>query len=678
MRYAILSLIAGPPGVKFRCAMNLLSRLRWVFLCLAIFFGLAIPRSKQAKCDAAELLHGPVEHGSDTHPTTQAAPTENKVMSLGWGGLIDTDLKFTEFFGRDHTVVIRFLPQYVHAYAGPLLAENGAGTYLIGVGEYRWGKGGYFQAGAPVLFMEIGGRRKVYDLSDLEKKGPMASDAEVFTDFERGTYEGWTIEGDCFGKRPATDKFNGQLPVRGWRGKYFVNTFQPDDRSTGKATSQPFRINKRYIHFLIGGGRHPGRCCLNLVVDGEVVQSATGRDSEELALERWDVEKWKGQDATLQIVDAEQGGWGHVLVDQIVFTDLGNPALISPGFLKRAWHHLAVVRRRNDFRLYLDGIHLAPDLDGAGPDLPLAATLRLGRRSAGKRIDGTGDGQFFGLIDDVGVFRRALTDKGIQELSEQHRLTGLEQGLYAGWCFDTPDAKEPPLPAPLRRRMDTHKTRAQAKVASPERDHVADARLFDLAETKVKMQLPFPVDEAWQVVQGVDEAGGSHNSHGAFCLDFILAGRPQAESKGQPLHAAGDGRVIYVDEAHPVGGNEGNVVIIKQAEGEYASYHHLFPRSYSATLPKPLPRPPQSLQAKDQPLVRAGQRLAAVGDTGAPGRFHLHFNVSNEFDQRRQSFVTIPASFTDYEASDDQGKTWHKIKRGLPQNGQWVKRARKE
>jgi len=627
-------------------------------LCLAISFGLAIPRTKPAKA--------------------QAPPAENKVMSLGWEGLIDTDLKFTEFFGRDHTLVIRFLPQYAHAYAGPLLAENGAGTYLIGIGDYYWGKGGRLQPDAPVLFMEVGGRRKVYDLSDLEKKAPVARDAEVFADFERGTYEGWTIEGDCFGERPATGMFKGQWPVRGWRGKFFVNTFQADDRKTGKATSQPFHITKRYIHFLIGGGRHPGRCCLNLLVDGKVVESATGRDSEELAPERWDVEKWEGRDAILEIDDTEQGGWGHVLVDQIVFSNSGNPALIFPGVFKETWQHLTVVRRRNTFSLYLNGIHLVPDLDGAGPDLPLAGTLRLGRRTAGQRIDGSGDGQFFGVIDDVGVFRRALTDMEIQELSEQPRLTGSEKGLYAAWTFDTPGGKQ--LPAPLRRRMDTHKTRAHAEAASPDRDHVADLRLFDMNETKIKMQLPFAADEAWLVVQGVDQVRGHHSSYAAFCWDFILAGRPHEESKGQPLYAAGDGRVIYVEESHPLGGKEANSILIKQAEGEYWGFLHIFPRSYSATLPKPLSRLPQSLPPKDQPMVRAGQSLAAVGDTGTPGGFHLHFGLGNAPDtpQNRQPFVTIPTSFTDYEASDDQGKTWHKVKRGLPQNGQWVKRAGKE
>ncbi len=164
-----------------------------------------------------------------------------------------------------------------------------------------------------------GSERHLLAVLNAWAKAP--TDAEVFADFESGTYEGWTIEGNCFGDRPATGKINWQQPVSGWRGKYFVNTFNPDDTSTGRAISRPFKINKRFIHFLIGGGHHPGRCCLNLLVDGKVVRTETGRNSEQLFPERWDVSEFIGKEAQLEIVDMETGGWGHILVDHIVFSD---------------------------------------------------------------------------------------------------------------------------------------------------------------------------------------------------------------------------------------------------------------------------------------------------------------------------------------------------------------------
>ena len=179
-----------------------------------------------------------------------------------------------------------------------------------------------------------------HPLAVLDAWAKPSVDVEVFADFESGTYEGWTIEGNCFGKRPATGKINWQQPVSGWKGKFFVNTFNPDDTATGRAISRPFKITKRFIHFLIGGGRHPGRCCLNLLVDGKVVRTATGRNSEQLFPERWDVSEFIGKEAQLEIVDMETGGWGHILVDHIVFSDSPFAPFVDPQAAKQLLQQL--------------------------------------------------------------------------------------------------------------------------------------------------------------------------------------------------------------------------------------------------------------------------------------------------------------------------------------------------
>ncbi|XBH20898.1 GH32 C-terminal domain-containing protein [Jonesiaceae bacterium BS-20] len=59
----------------------------------------------------------------------------------------------------------------------------------------------------------------------------------------------------------------------------------------------------------------------NLVVDGKVVRSATGNESEILEWNSWNVEEFRGQEATILIVDNHSGGWGHILVDHIIFSD---------------------------------------------------------------------------------------------------------------------------------------------------------------------------------------------------------------------------------------------------------------------------------------------------------------------------------------------------------------------
>lgn len=148
-----------------------------------------------------------------------------------------------------------------------------------------------------------------------------------FEDFESGDYARWQVRGTAFGPAPQTGTLEAQQPVSGWQGRFFVNTYVGGDGPRGRLTSRPFTIERRFIRFLIGGGSHPGRTCMNLVVNGQVVRTATGRDNERLESASWNVRDLEGRRATLEIVDEESGAWGHVNVDEIVFSDAPLQAL---------------------------------------------------------------------------------------------------------------------------------------------------------------------------------------------------------------------------------------------------------------------------------------------------------------------------------------------------------------
>jgi sucrose-6-phosphate hydrolase SacC (GH32 family) len=60
---------------------------------------------------------------------------------------------------------------------------------------------------------------------------------------------------------------------------------------------------------------------VNLLIQGHVVRSATGWRSNRLVPASWDVSRFRGQIAQVQIVDQASGDWGHINVDQIVQTD---------------------------------------------------------------------------------------------------------------------------------------------------------------------------------------------------------------------------------------------------------------------------------------------------------------------------------------------------------------------
>ena len=124
----------------------------------------------------------------------------------------------------------------------------------------------------------------------------------------------------AFGSEPAAGTLPGQQPVTGFQGKRLANSFVGGDDATGRLIGRPFTIERNYIHFLIGGGAYP-TTQLRLLVGGKVVRAASGENDEHLTAQIWDVRELAGKQAHLEIVDEQKGPWGHVSVDQIVFSD---------------------------------------------------------------------------------------------------------------------------------------------------------------------------------------------------------------------------------------------------------------------------------------------------------------------------------------------------------------------
>ncbi|MBT2512447.1 GH32 C-terminal domain-containing protein [Arthrobacter sp. ISL-30] len=57
---------------------------------------------------------------------------------------------------------------------------------------------------------------------------------------------------------------------------------------------------------------------VNLVVDGQVVRSATGANSEVLDWASWNVAEFKGRQASIKVIDNNRFGWGHILADEFI------------------------------------------------------------------------------------------------------------------------------------------------------------------------------------------------------------------------------------------------------------------------------------------------------------------------------------------------------------------------
>src|SRR5438105_11555351 len=140
----------------------------------------------------------------------------------------------------------------------------------------------------------------------------------LIADFEGTTYGHWKATGTAFNHGPASGDLARKLELENFRGNGVATTKIDGDGPTGALTSPEFKIQRRYISFLISGGIWEHETCLNLLIDGQVVHSATGANNIHLEPVSWDVSQLIGKTAQIQIVDRATGDWGHIDVDDII------------------------------------------------------------------------------------------------------------------------------------------------------------------------------------------------------------------------------------------------------------------------------------------------------------------------------------------------------------------------
>lgn len=143
----------------------------------------------------------------------------------------------------------------------------------------------------------------------------------MLADFEAGYPVGWATTGEAFGKSPAMGSLLTKLEIENASGQGVASSETEGDGPQGTLTSPEFKIERRYLSFLIGGGDYEHSTCLELLIDGKVVRSATGRNSDRLASASWDLAAFSGRMATIRLADRASGRWGHLNVDRICQTD---------------------------------------------------------------------------------------------------------------------------------------------------------------------------------------------------------------------------------------------------------------------------------------------------------------------------------------------------------------------
>jgi hypothetical protein len=87
------------------------------------------------------------------------------------------------------------------------------------------------------------------------------------------------------------------------------------DVHTSNLVMPAFEVKLDYITFLLSGGYAPNEACLNLLFDGKVVRSATGRNDDFFEMVAFDVKEFKGKKVQIQVLDKSSAHFAYVTVD---------------------------------------------------------------------------------------------------------------------------------------------------------------------------------------------------------------------------------------------------------------------------------------------------------------------------------------------------------------------------
>jgi len=173
-------------------------------------------------------------------------------------------------------------------------------------------------------------------LSSLIRQG----DIQVWDEqYLRGEPKGWTVPPDyheAFGggaNRNAIPigirfgrfgRLSGKILYSTWRSLrplsdeiYAAGKTTVFDNHVSELVTPPFEVKLDYLTFLLSGGNMPDEACINLLVDGEVVRTATGRNNDLLEWVAFDMKEFLGKEAQVQVLDTSTAAFGYITVDCI-------------------------------------------------------------------------------------------------------------------------------------------------------------------------------------------------------------------------------------------------------------------------------------------------------------------------------------------------------------------------
>lgn len=139
-----------------------------------------------------------------------------------------------------------------HAFRALVLDDRDVNTEVGGVNQYY----------RPAFKLPLDERPRLYTGALIQPdsiwvpatNGPPPPGVQVLFDFETAAWDGWTLSGPAWGKRPEAESTPGQSLVLGAGGRRFATSMHEGEAATGRVTSAPFALDGTKLTLLLGGG----------------------------------------------------------------------------------------------------------------------------------------------------------------------------------------------------------------------------------------------------------------------------------------------------------------------------------------------------------------------------------------------------------------------------------------
>lgn len=141
---------------------------------------------------------------------------------------------------------------------------------------------------------------------------------KILIDFENGFGE-WIPNGNAFSKTVHKGS-NHPQSVTGFSGLGWASSYNKDPKkSKGSLASPKFKVEYRFLNFLIGGGQF-NEVGVELWADGQRIIISRGENNDKLLQKSWDLEDYYEKEVEIRLVDNATGKWAHVHADQFEFS----------------------------------------------------------------------------------------------------------------------------------------------------------------------------------------------------------------------------------------------------------------------------------------------------------------------------------------------------------------------